>query len=103
MEIEELNAYDPNFGYVCSNEKVRIFLHILAKRKLRPKRVLSICSGGEVPLLCFLPIAEEVIAIDHSRRSLDIARTKVAVIEAISVAQRLNVPADSTASSSSEK
>ena len=85
MEIEELNGYDPNFGYPCSNEKVRIFLQILAKRKLRPKRVLSICSGGEVPLVCFLPIAEEVIAIDHSRRSLGIARTKIAVIKTLGV------------------
>jgi hypothetical protein len=79
--IEEVNTtFDPQSGYFCPNERIRIFLRRIARLKLRPKKVLSICSGGEVPILCFLPIAEEVLAIDHSRMSLATAATKIKIL-----------------------
>lgn len=77
--IEELNNFNVSTGYLCPNERPRIFLRKMASLKLRPKKVLSICSGGEMPLM-MLPFAEEVLAIDHSRKSLDTALTKIKLL-----------------------
>lgn len=82
MHAEELNPYDVGMGYAHPNEHIRIFMRYLAKTKSRPSKVLSICSGGEVPLLCFLPRAEEVLAIDHAKRSLQTALAKFHLIQA---------------------
>jgi hypothetical protein len=85
MNIEETHPYDPESGYHCPNEAIKVFMRFLARGKYRPRKVLSICSGGEVPLLCFLPIAVEVIAIDHSKRSLETAYAKIHLISQLGV------------------
>ena len=86
ISVEEINTeYRAPWGYPCPNESVRVFIRWLAGA--RYARVLSICSGGEMPFLAFLPRSEEVIAIDHSKKSLAVAQAKLQLIA------RLGIPA----------
>lgn len=52
-------------------------------------RVLSICSGGEMPLIAFLPQANEVVAVDHTYRSLKLAMLKALIVEHYSDVRRV--------------
>jgi hypothetical protein len=43
----------------------------------------SIASGGEMPILILLPVCKEVVAIDHSYRSLAACYLKVLLLDAL--------------------
>jgi len=55
-------------GHVVTNEEPELWRSLLKGKK--PKKVGSIASGGEIPLLCFLPKGSEVVAIDHAYRPI---------------------------------
>lgn len=55
--------------YASTNECVQVNT-AFAKVPARKKLAVAICSGGEVPLLCLLPIYDRVIAIDNSWGSM---------------------------------
>ena len=66
-------------GYSCTNEEPERFRELLKGKTF--KRVLSICSGGEIPLMILLPrTTKEVIAVDHSERALLATYLKVVIL-----------------------
>ena len=66
-------------GFVVTNEDPEIHIKLLEKYidpKKPPKKALSICSGGEVPIYVLLPVCKRVFAIDHGARALAAAQVK---------------------------
>lgn len=72
-------------GYDATNEEPELFRRLL--RGVHPKRVLSIASGGEIPLTVLLPrTREELIAVDHSYKSVAYTAAKALALEKHGVA-----------------
>jgi hypothetical protein len=68
-------------GYIATNEEPDLFNRILGDLKV--KRALSIASGGEVLLSVVLPRAAEIVAIDHSYKSLAACYTKMLLLQRV--------------------
>src|ERR1051326_4607040 len=76
LSFEDRFAGHNGQGYAITNEEPEVWAELLdglpetasaaADGRLPFRRALSICSGGEVPLLTLLPRVEEVIAVDHN-------------------------------------
>ncbi len=68
LALQDLYPGHDATGYCATNEEPAVHTMLLERRSI--KRVGCIASGGEIPLLVFLPKKAEVVAIDHSYRSL---------------------------------
>ncbi len=76
--FKSLHTYSAS-GYACTNEEPEMFRELLYGKAFR--RVLSICSGGEIPLLILLPrTTREIVAVDHSKRSLMVTYLKALIL-----------------------
>lgn len=66
-------------GYGVTNEEPDVFIQMLSGKRLG--RAMSIASGGEVPLFVLLPKCEQVVAVDHSYRSLAVTWAKAMMLD----------------------
>lgn len=66
-------------GFNITNEDPLTFVEQLDKYidpAHPPKKALSICSGGEIPIYVLLPVCKRVFAVDHGTEALAAAQTK---------------------------
>lgn len=68
-------------GHTVTNEEPELWRALLKGKK--PKKVGSIASGGEIPLLCFLPKASEVVAVDHAYRAILVVYIKALMLQTL--------------------
>lgn len=68
-------------GYVTTNEEPEAWKTLVKECKFT--RAASIASGGEIPLLVLLPFGKEVVAVDHSYRSVLITYVKSLMLETL--------------------
>lgn len=80
MKFEDINPYASGTLHAATNEEPAIH-SILIRNLKKIKKIGSIASGGEIPLLCFLTRNRKVVAIDHSYLSLGAFFSKVALIK----------------------
>jgi len=74
-----LHSYSAS-GYACTNEEPELFRELLKGKVF--KRAATICSGGEIPLFILLPrTTQELVAVDHSKRSLLATYIKVLILD----------------------
>ncbi len=78
------HAYNAS-GYTETNEEPSLFIDMLQKRRFN--RAACIASGGEVLLSVILPRAKEVVAIDHSYRSLGASYRKLLLLQKLGGSQ----------------
>ena len=72
-------------GFACTNEEPELFNELLGDKKFG--RVACIASGGEFLLSVLLHRAEEIIAVDHSYRSLFAAYSKLLLLQQVPYGQ----------------
>lgn len=77
----EKNPYDALPGYTCTNEEPESFFQLLKGREV--DRIGGIASGGEVLLACLLLKTKELVAVDHSCRSLCGLWSKILLIDSL--------------------
>lgn len=83
--FEEAFAGHTDSGYAATNEEPELFRRLMKGKRF--KRVATIASAGELPYLTFLPIAKEIVAIDHSYRSICVCFIKAIMLDLLGPAE----------------
>jgi hypothetical protein len=72
-------------GYAATNEKPSLFNRLLNGLGItKVPRIACIASGGEMLLSVFLERADEIVAFDHSYRSLAVCYSKLLALQSMS-------------------
>jgi hypothetical protein len=98
FKYEDVNNFNGSQTYLATNEEVLLHNDVLDRAGVKKlKRVLSICSGGEVPFFCLAPRAKEVVAVDHGYMALAMAMIKAILLKthgALDARAKLTTSAD---------
>lgn len=78
LQFEDIHPAFDVPGYQTTNEEPLVHHELLKGYRIR--KAAAICSGGEIPIFVLLPRCQEVIAIDHSYRSLACTYAKATLL-----------------------
>lgn len=92
-QFEDVYQHHTASGFGVTNEEPDLHRQLLGRRMFR--KAACIASAGEIPFFVLLPRCREVVAIDHSYRSLVAAYTKALLLEQLGPAGVRNLMVNS--------